>query len=1175
MQTPRLPHIWILLALLTASICQTSLAQATAATSPIAALRPVAQANRIAPNADLGPQTQLTGHIPGWVTANNQIASHVVDLTATMHLTVVLRRDPAAEAALTQLLANQQDPSSPLYHQWLTPQQVGQLFGLTDPDIAAVSNWLTAQGLAVSIEPNRTMLRVSGSAATVAAAFRISFAYFNAGDKPRLSATVEPSIPTALTPVVNSIGGLTEIPLHPYSHAVTGKSLAPADAPSRIAQPDLTASDGTHYLTPKDFAVIYDINGVYTAGNTGSTIGATPQHVAIMGESRVAATDISEFATNVALGNYNLNTIVPPAADGGVDPGITNTGAQDEATLDVDRVIGTAPGVIADLIISTASSGGIGIGLDYNVNVLLDPIQTVSFGACESQAGKAAVQQDDQFFQQAAAEGITTFISSDDSGANGCAASFTPVTAGQTYTASINYLCSSSYVTCVGGTEFNDTANPSLYWTTQNGTGLESVLSYIPEGAWNEPTGSCNTGTYCPAASGGGASLYIAKPSWQNVTGVPSDGARDVPDVAFSAAAHDGYYACLDYALVGAKGIPAGANCTTAGGGYFSDFSGTSAAAPGMAGIAALLNTKTGNAHGNLNPLLYSVYVKAPVAFHDVTVASSGVTGCTASTPSMCNNSTPGASTLTGGLAGFLVTTGYDEVTGLGSLDVGQFLTAAVSTATPVTTSLSAAATPNPAVINQTVTLTATLTPGTSTFAPTGTVQFYSNGTAIGSPATLTANVASTTYTFATAGTYAITATYSGDTNFAGSTASAVSLVINTPSFTITPATTSYNLISGAATGNTDTITVTSTGSFAGVVGLTCVVSSASGTAAGTCTLTPPSATLTTGSSANSTLLINTTPGTSGVLDIRITGTSGSTTVTSAVIAVNLTASSFTMSSSPATVSLISGKSATSTVTLTSTNGFTGTVALTCTTASSSGMAAGACSVLPTSVALVSGGTITTGVTITTTPGTSGTLTATISGTGTTTGATLAATASTTVVATLTAPTFTLAAAPSTLSFTSGATSGNTDTITVSSVNGFTGSVSFSTCSISTSSAFYQPSCTISPATVTVPASGTMPTAVVTVNSTVQTAALDRTFPLKTTFLALLFFVPALRRRRKFLALLLLFCGISAISGCSSSSAPTPKSSAGTYTVTISATGTTTGSSIATNASTSFSLTIN
>jgi hypothetical protein len=63
-----------------------------------------------------------------------------------------------------------------------------------------------------------------------------------------------------------------------------------------------------------------------------------------------------------------------------------------------------------------------------------------------------------------------------------------------------------------------------------------------------------------------------------------------------------------------------------------------------------------------------------PAAFHDVTVATSGVTNCSVKTPSMCNNSIPGPTSLTGGQAGFRVTTGYDEVTGLGSLDVSVFL---------------------------------------------------------------------------------------------------------------------------------------------------------------------------------------------------------------------------------------------------------------------------------------------------------------------------------------------------------------------------------------------------------------------------------------------------------------------------------------------------------------------
>jgi len=48
------------------------------------------------------------------------------------------------------------------------------------------------------------------------------------------------------------------------------------------------------------------------------------------------------------------------------------------------------------------------------------------------------------------------------------------------------------------------------------------------------------------AATGGGASTLVAKPSWQSgVAGIPQDGARDVPDISLTAAGHDPYLLCL------------------------------------------------------------------------------------------------------------------------------------------------------------------------------------------------------------------------------------------------------------------------------------------------------------------------------------------------------------------------------------------------------------------------------------------------------------------------------------------------------------------------------------------------------------------------------------------------------------------------------------------------------
>jgi pseudomonalisin len=1147
----------------------------TSGDSAVASLRPVSQSNRIAAGASLTPQLQLTGHIPAWVTPAHQTAT-AVDLSTPLHISVVLRRDPAVEAALDQLLADQQNPASSLYHQWITPEQLGTFYGPTQSDLDAITSWATSQGLTVaSIQPNRVIVELNGSLATVSNALHTSFAYFTFGTETRLSATTDPAIPAAFGAVIQSIHGLTETHLQPQSR------FSIHSLPVDNASPKITFTSGSHYLMANDFSAIYDLSSVYSGGNTGATIGSAVQRIAIVGESRVASADISNYESLAGLTSFQPNVVIPT---NGTDPGTSNSDAAAEATLDVDRVIGTARGAAVDLVVSGTSQGedGLDIAITYNVNTLRDPIMTISFGGCEAQNGQSTASFYNTEFQTAASGGMSVFVSSGDSGAAGCDTSFTNAPSSQTL--SVNVLCSSSYVTCVGGTEFNDAASPSTYWNTGNGTGYESAMGYIPEGAWNEPNNYMTGNGYWIAATGGGTSVYIPRPRWQSGLAFPAGSYRLTPDVAFSAADHDGYFGCF---------AASNATCIVSGGQIpFTVFSGTSAAAPSMAGIAALINTQLGSKQGNMNPLLYGIDVSSPTAFHDATVATSGVTGCTTATPSMCNNSTPGPSTLNGGLAGYALLTGYDEATGLGSLDVAKFLSAVTSTT--VATSLLVTANPSPAIVNQTVTLTATLTPGTSSKTPTGTVQFYANSVAIGSPVTIANNVATLSYAFTSAATDSIYAIYSGDTNFNPSTAPTISLVVNTAGFTITAATTIYSLVSGATT-NPDAITITSVNNFAATLQLSCSVATASGTAAGSCTIVPNAATLTAGSTATSTLTITTTTGTSGILNVKVTGVSGSTTVTSGAITVNLTASAFTLTPSPAalpvTGTLLSGNTVTSTVTVASTNGFVGNVALTCqaATLSSSGTAAGTCSVSPASVTLSSGGTATTVVTIATTAGTSGVLTGTVTGTGTTANSSIATTAFTIVTVTTVTPTFTLTPASGTLTFTSGATTGNAYTITANSLNTFAGSVAVS-CAITAGTAVDtadQPTCTATPASITLASGGTA-TSVISIGSmtahaipVTQRAQLERRYTLGTGgFFAMLLFIPALRRRRtlrSLATLALIACALSAISGCSSSTVSAPpvlKSSAGSYTVTVQGTGTPSGSSTAITATTTFSLTI-
>jgi hypothetical protein len=271
---------------------------------------------------------------------------------------------------------------------------------------------------------------------------------------------------------------------------------------------------------------------------------------------------------------------------------------------------------------------------------------------------------------------------------------------------------------------------------------------------------------------------------------------------------HDAYFGCL------AANNQCSANA-------FSIFSGTSAAAPDMAGIAALLNQKEGIAQGLLNPNFYSLAATSTNGvFHDVTVATSGVANCAVTTPSMCNNSTPGPTSLTGGLSGYLVTAGYDEATGLGSINVANLLTNWVSTTVPTTTTL-AMSPASPVNAGTSVTLTATVKPSsTSTKTPTGTVTFADAKLGKLGTGTLNSSGVATLISSTLAGaSYSITATYGGDTNFSGSTSSPAPYDVQ--DFTIAANPTAVTVTAPGQSGTT-TLTITPLGGFSQTVTYTC-----------------------------------------------------------------------------------------------------------------------------------------------------------------------------------------------------------------------------------------------------------------------------------------------------------------------------------------------------------------
>jgi subtilase family serine protease len=784
-------------------------------------------ADRVPQSFDPAPSAVLKGFHPHWAVAANDVGA-IDPNQAFNNLTLILARSPEQQRAFDQLIEDQQNPKSPEYHHWLTPNEIGARFGVSDHDIASISGWLESQGLHVnSVSNTKVLLSFGGATASLGHAFGVSFHKYKVEGEDRFSISSDPMVPSALAPVILSVRGLSTNPERPQHISHLG----------HLMKPDLTLGAGDYYVAPADFAKIYDAPSSLTGA--GVTIG-------IVGEARVSSNDISEFES---LWSAPMGTIteVVPTAYGGVDPGPAITSEpscytagtcssaeydylndQGEATLDETRSGSVAPGANILLVTASSSSGGIYDDAEYLTDVTPLPAQvmSISFGACEADYG-SDVSDWTTLFSNAAMEGVSVFVSSGDSGAAGCDADGgqPPASPG---VASPNYICSPIYETCVGGTEFNDAGDYSAYWSSTNGTGYESALGYIPEGAWNDP-GTAPSSLQV-SSTGGGVSTVISTPSWQTGTGVPSARAgRYTPDVAFTTSAdHDGYVVCL---------AAIGGNC---GDGYFEIFGGTSASAPDMAGVAALLDQSTGAAQGNITPNIYAVAAASPSAFHDVTVTSSGVASCSVSTPSMCNNSIPGHTTLTGGTEGYAVQTGYDEATGWGSLDITKFIQDYEALSSLATPTVSVTPTPNPITFNEALTVNVTVSGSNGT--PTGSVKLTS-GSYTSSSATLASGAASINVPADSlaVGTDTLTVTYTPNTASSSIYTSAsgtgtetvkhIAQTIDFPAITSHPARSTVTLSATASSG----LTV----SFTSLTTSVCTVSgnSASLLEAGTCTI--------------------------------------------------------------------------------------------------------------------------------------------------------------------------------------------------------------------------------------------------------------------------------------------------------------------------------------------------
>jgi hypothetical protein len=598
---------------------------------------------RIAAQVDDGRLTVVRGNIHPL--ARPQYDQGKVDPSFSLErITMMFRPTAAQQADLDALLAAQQNPTSANFHQWLTPEQYGDRFGIAQSDLVKVTAWLQAQGfVVVEIPRSRNWIVFSGRSAQVESALHSEVHTYTANGKMFYANSAEPSVPAALAGVVLGFRGLNNFPLKPRGLKSIGASV----------QPNFTSGiSGNHFLSPGDFATIYDLNPLY---NSSTAIDGTGQKIVVVGQSNIVLADIAKFRSLSGLPvNVPTLTLVP----GATDPGIKDGDVQ-EASLDIEWSGAVAKKATIIFVYSMNAFASLAYAIQQN----LAPVMSVSYGACEPTFSASDISGLVAMAQQANSQGITIVSATGDGGATDCdgvLGNF-PAVLGL----NVDVPASLPYVTGVGGTEFNE-GGLTTYWQPQGSSDIiSSATQYIPEIVWNDSQleGKLRAG-------GGGASSIFGKPSWQTGTGVPSDGVRDVPDISLNAStAHDSYLVCTQ--IHATTGAPLTSGCQNGFRNSSTDtnltaFGGTSFGAPLFAGIVALINQKTASSgQGNINYILYPLAASSPKAFHDI-ASGDNMSPCTSGTES-CPN---------GGSIGFSAMTGYDQATGLGTIDSANLVNA-------------------------------------------------------------------------------------------------------------------------------------------------------------------------------------------------------------------------------------------------------------------------------------------------------------------------------------------------------------------------------------------------------------------------------------------------------------------------------------------------------------------
>ena len=484
-----------------------------------------------------GKRVVLHGHVPR-VIANGSITGKAIDMgpidpnTPLQGMRIVLQSSPEQSRELRRVIDEQQDKRTRNFHQWVTPEEFGNSFGVHDADIQQVTKWLTKHGFTVdNVTKSKRVIQFSGTSGQVAEAFQTSLHTYQVNGETHVSANTDISVPEALAPVIAGVDGLHDF--FRKSHMVNVQKLSEQHLPGqdlpdqRLSElgnylklgPAYTSSSSVHYVGPADFATIYNTAPLLAAGinGTGSTI-------AIVGRSDILMSDVQTYRQL-----FNLPVNDPIFIHAGQDNGV-NGGDDGESDLDVEISGGIAPNATVKFVIGTPTFlvDGITNSIEYIVENNLADIMSISYGSCEAVEGAGGNAFNLQAFEQAAAQGISVFVAAGDGGPAGC-----DDQGSQTYEVlgyAVGAEAGTPYSVSVGGTEFygDGGAGYSTYWNSSNNSLYQnSAITYIPEYPWNEsrvasptPTGEPSSDFTDLWSGSGGISAYYLRPSWQQGSGI-------------------------------------------------------------------------------------------------------------------------------------------------------------------------------------------------------------------------------------------------------------------------------------------------------------------------------------------------------------------------------------------------------------------------------------------------------------------------------------------------------------------------------------------------------------------------------------------------------------------------------------------------------------------------------